>query len=103
MSSSDYGYGDPVSFSSLISKEYPSLKHTVYLDYAASPPTPPIAIHSFANAVSTSLYSNPHSHSHSSSATSLEIDRVRHAVLRNLFGAGKPRADRGWDLIFTSG
>jgi len=102
-SSSHYGYGlDQTSFSSLISKEYPALKDTVYLDHAASPPTPPSAVQSFANALSNTLYANPHSHSSSSSSTALEIDRIRGRVLQVLFGVQNPQ-DRKWDVIFTAG
>jgi molybdenum cofactor sulfurtransferase len=103
VSSSDYAYGlDQASFLSLISTEYPALKGTIYLDHAASPPTPPAAVQSFANALSNTLYANPHSHSPSSSSTTLEIDRVRGRILQVLFGVKNPQ-NRKWDVIFTAG
>lgn len=98
-----YGYGlDPVGFSNLIAHEFPSLKDTVYLDFAASPPVPPSAVQSFANALASTFYANPHSQSPSSSLTALEIDRVRARVLQELFGVDHWQ-DGKWDLIFTSG
>lgn len=102
-----YGYNlTPAGFSSLISAEYPSLKDTIYLDHAASPPASQSSVVSFANALTDTLYSNPHSQSPSSIRTALEIDRVRLRVLGELFGvrgARQEHASAGWDVIFTSG
>ena len=86
----------------LISKEYPILSETIYLDFAASPPVPPATLLSFANDLTTTLYANPHSHSPASSITALHIHRIRQRVLHDLFGLKNPH-DGKWDLIFTAG
>jgi molybdenum cofactor sulfurtransferase len=100
MSSQEYGYGlGAAAFSHLISEEYPSLKDTVYLDFAGSPPAPPSTVHSFANALTGTLYSNPHSQL---STTAAQIDRIRGRVLRELFGV-KNAQDQNWDVVFTAG
>lgn len=85
---------------SIFAAEFPALKDTVYLDNAASPPTPHSSITSFASAIQSTLYANPHSQSPSSFAASQEIDRVRTRVLREIFGV---RDLSAWDVIWTSG
>lgn len=104
--SSYYGYGlSPSDFSQLISDEYPSLTDTVYLDHAASPPPSSSALHSFASALTTTLYANPHSQSPSSTITAIEIDRIRARILHELFGVNQDGAIGGnsWDVVFTAG
>lgn len=84
----------------VFTSEFPTLKDTIYLDNAASPPIPYSCIISFASAVQSTLFANPHSHSPASSATTLQIDQVRTRVLGELFGI----ADLDlWDVIWTSG
>lgn len=76
---------------------------TVYLDYAASPPAPLSTIRAFTTALSSTLYSNPHSRSTSSRATSDAIADVRRRVLEELFGLQDAKAREGWDVVWTSG
>lgn len=99
--STGYGYGHaPDAFNSLISTEYPNVfADTTYLDHAASTPPLPASLQSFAQAITTTLYANPHSQSPSSIATSCAIDAIRTRVLKELFDV---KSD-GWDLIWTAG
>ncbi|GAA5928013.1 hypothetical protein JCM1841_001820 [Sporobolomyces salmonicolor] len=97
-----YAYGDLDAFERSRRKEYPSLKDTVYLDYAASPPAPVTPIRRFGSTIASSLYTNPHSASASAAATALLVDRVRIRVLTELFGIEKPHLDK-WDVVFTPG
>ncbi|CAK5279900.1 unnamed protein product [Mycena citricolor] len=100
---SDYGYGlGSDAFHALRSAEYPSLHGTTFLDYAASAPAPVSTIRALADAVSTTLFSNPHSRAPASVASSLEIEQCRGRILEDLFGLDEAqRAD--WDVVFTSG
>lgn len=99
--STGYGYGHtPEAFLSLVSTEYPNVSaDTTYLDHAASTPPLPASLQSFAQAITTTLYANPHSQSPSSTATSYAIDAIRTRVLKELFGVESD----GWDLIWTAG
>ena len=101
LQSTGYGYGHtPDTFHSLISTEYPNISaDTTYLDHAASTPPLPASLQSFAQAITTTLYANPHSQSPSSTATSYAIDDTRTGVLKELFGV----EGNGWDLIWTAG
>ncbi|KAJ7151530.1 molybdenum cofactor sulfurase [Mycena filopes] len=97
-----YGLGDAV-FTRQRELEYPQLKCTTYLDYAASGIAPVSTLRSFAENVATNLYSNPHSRSSSSVATSLEIQKCRGRVLQDLFGLEDATSRSQWDVIFTAG
>ncbi|KAJ7226007.1 molybdenum cofactor sulfurase [Mycena pura] len=102
--SSDYAYGlGHEAFRKLIDTDYPQLRSTTYLDYAASAPSPLSTLRSFSEKVATTLYTNPHSRSSSSVATSLEIEQCRGRILEDLFGLDTPAARAQWDVIFTSG
>ncbi|KAF7310520.1 Molybdenum cofactor sulfurase [Mycena chlorophos] len=101
---SDYAYGlDVDAFQQIINTEYPALHTTTYLDHAASTPPPRSTLTNFAEKVSNSLYSNPHSRSTSSTATTLAIERCRGRILNELFGLTDPAARAEWDVVFTSG
>ncbi|KAJ6626919.1 pyridoxal phosphate-dependent transferase [Mycena sp. CBHHK59/15] len=101
---SDYAYGlGDAAFQQQCEVEYPSLKSTTYLDYAASAVAPILTLHSLSSSIATTLYSNPHSRSSSSVATSLEIERCRGRILEDLFGLSTSLSKSKWDVIFTSG
>lgn len=120
LSTAGYGYGNAAAFESSRAAMYPALKgkhllsrvalhahplalaDTVYLDSAASPPSPPAAVQAFLSDISTTLYSNPHSRSTSSATTSAAIDVVRGRVLTELCGLST-EASKQWDVVFTAG
>ncbi|SGY67721.1 BQ5605_C004g02801 [Microbotryum silenes-dioicae] len=98
-----YGYGDVTAFDKQRADEYPSLKGTHYLDYAASPPVAPASVLAFHAALSKTLYANPHSRSTASVQTDIDIARTRARVLSHLFGLEDAQQSQEWDVVWTSG
>ncbi|KAK7064665.1 molybdenum cofactor sulfurase [Favolaschia claudopus] len=98
-----YGLGDSAFQQQCTTEFGPSLASTTYLDYAASAPAPLSALHRFTEKIRSTLYSNPHSRSSSSIATSLEIERCRGRILKDLFGLDDAQKRSQWDVIFTAG
>ncbi|BGP53509.1 hypothetical protein JCM8202v2_001068 [Rhodotorula sphaerocarpa] len=85
-----------------VSQQFPALRDTVYVDYAAAPPAPAAPIAALAQTIQTHLLSNPHSASTAGVDTGLLVDRTRTRVLQELFNVPENRLGE-WDVVFTQG
>ncbi|GAA5924502.1 uncharacterized protein JCM15063_005660 [Sporobolomyces koalae] len=98
-----YAYGlDDREFARVRLTDYPALKDTLYLDYAASPPTPVLPVQRLATTLASTLYANPHSASTAGVETALVVAKTRSRVLTDLFNVPATELDE-WDLVFTQG
>ncbi|XP_044724853.1 MOSC domain-containing protein [Hirsutella rhossiliensis] len=77
--------------------EYPMLKDSIYLDHAASTPSPKSLMDAFAAEMTSTLYGNPHSASWPSQLSATRIDDVRLSLL-GFFNADPAE----YDLVFVA-
>lgn len=92
--STRYGYNGKID--QIREKEYPQLKHGVYLDHTGSTTYAKSAIKNFGRDMLTNLYGNPHSNSPSSRASSMRVEEVRKRILRH-FNTN----EQDYSVIFT--